>query len=164
MPRPFRAAAICRSVFAPTAWASLTAGATLSANVLAPAEWFALAIARAFASLGLPSACPRALAAARAANVRSLINLALALGEGRVQVQHERLDVRAQLRDDEWDPMGHQAGNEMDVSAEAIERGNRDGAFTVPAGLGVAAASCGRRSIASAPLPVSISTNSPTTS
>jgi hypothetical protein len=33
------------------------------------------------------------LAAARAAIVRSLINLALALG--RVQVQHERLDVRA---------------------------------------------------------------------
>jgi hypothetical protein len=70
------------------------AGATLSANASAPAVWFALAIARASASLGLPRACPRALAAARAANVRSLINLALALGEGRVQVQHERLDVR----------------------------------------------------------------------
>jgi hypothetical protein len=32
--------------------------------------------------------------------------------------------------------MGHQAGNEMDVPAEAIELGNRDGAFTVTAGLG----------------------------
>ena len=63
-------------------------------------------------------------------------HLALALGEGGVQVQHERLDVRAELGDDERDPMGHQAGNEMDVSAEAIELGNRDGAFPVPAGLG----------------------------
>ena len=32
--------------------------------------------------------------------------------------------------------MGHQAGNEMDVSAQPIELGNRYGAFTVPAGLG----------------------------
>jgi hypothetical protein len=53
-----------------------------------------------------------------------------------VQVQHERLDVRAELGDDERDVMRHQAGNEMDVSAEAIELGNRDGAFTVPAGRG----------------------------
>ena len=37
-------AAICRSVFAPAAWASRMAGATLSANASAPAEWFALAI------------------------------------------------------------------------------------------------------------------------
>jgi hypothetical protein len=71
------------------------AGATLSANASAPAVWFALAIARASASLGLPRACPRALAAARAAIVRSLITLPLALGESRVQRQHERLDVRA---------------------------------------------------------------------
>jgi hypothetical protein len=32
--------------------------------------------------------------------------------------------------------MGHQAGNEMDVSAQSIELGNRDGAFAVTAGLG----------------------------
>ena len=63
-------------------------------------------------------------------------HLALALGEGGVKMQHERLDVRAQLGDDERDPMGHQAGNEMDVSAEAIELGNRDRAFSVSAGFG----------------------------
>ena len=63
-------------------------------------------------------------------------HLALALGEGRVQVQHERLDVRAQLGDDERHTVRHQAGNEMDVSAQAIELGNRHRAFTVPAGLG----------------------------
>jgi hypothetical protein len=57
-----------------------------------------------------------------------------------------------------------QAGNEMDVSAQPIELGNRDGAFTRPAGLGERGGKLGRRSIASAPLPVSISTNSPTTS
>src|SRR5271154_2337686 len=32
--------------------------------------------------------------------------------------------------------MGHQAGNEMDVSAQSIELGNRDDAFAVTAGLG----------------------------
>ena len=51
-------------------------------------------------------------------------------------MQHERLDVSAEFGDDEWDPMGHQAGNEMDVSGQPIELGNRDGAFTVSAGLG----------------------------
>ena len=91
-------------------------------------------------------------------------HLALALGEGRVQVQHERLDVRPELGDDERDAVRHQAGNEMDVPAEAIELGNRDRAFPVRRPSASAAASCGRRSIASAPLPVSISTNSPTTS
>src|SRR3984885_10325647 len=44
MPRPLSAAAICRSVFAPAAWASRMAGATLSAKASAPAEWVALAI------------------------------------------------------------------------------------------------------------------------
>jgi hypothetical protein len=44
MPRPLSAAAICRSVFGPAAWASRMAGATLSAKASAPAEWFALAI------------------------------------------------------------------------------------------------------------------------
>jgi len=31
---------------------------------------------------------------------------------------------------------GHEVGNEMDVSAQAIELGNRDGAFALTAGLG----------------------------
>jgi hypothetical protein len=44
MPRPLSAAAICRSVFAPAAFASRMAGATLSAKASAPAEWFASAI------------------------------------------------------------------------------------------------------------------------
>jgi hypothetical protein len=38
--------------------------------------------------------------------------------------------------------MGHQAGNEMDVSAQPIELGNRDGAFTMPPGLGEPVALC----------------------
>ena len=46
------------------------AGATLSANASAPAVWFALAIARASASLALPRACPRALAARESARAR----------------------------------------------------------------------------------------------
>lgn len=86
-----------------------------------------------------------------------------------MKMQHERLDVRTWFGDDERDPMGHQAGNEMDVPAQAIELGNRDGAFTVPAALGERGGELGAsldciRAIASAPSPVSISTNSPTTS
>ena len=41
--------------------------------------------------------------------------------------------LRAQLGDDEREPMGHQAGNEMDVSAQPIELGNCDRAFPVTA-------------------------------
>jgi hypothetical protein len=60
-----------------------------------PRPWFALAIARASASVGLPRACPRALVARESGN-RSLVNhFALALGQGGVEMQNERLDIRA---------------------------------------------------------------------
>ena len=65
-------------------------------------------MARASDSRGLPRACPRALAAASAAFVRCADHRALFLGEGREQVQHERVDVRAKLAADEWDLLRHE--------------------------------------------------------
>jgi hypothetical protein len=59
MLRPFSAAAICRSDFAPAAWASRMAGATFAANASA-----SVLTARASASLGFPNTVPLALAAA----------------------------------------------------------------------------------------------------
>ena len=53
MPRPSSAAAICRSDFAPAAWASRMAGATFAANAYA-----SVLTARASASLGLPNTVP----------------------------------------------------------------------------------------------------------
>ena len=96
-------------------------GATVAANVSAPAVRIALTLARASARRGLPSVCPRALAAARAAFVRSLMilrsrsaerlptglgggesglraladDLAFTFGKGREKVQRERLNVGA---------------------------------------------------------------------
>jgi len=81
-PRPFRAAAIARSVFAPAAWASRTKGATVSAKVSAPALWLAFATARAPSRRGLPRIWPRAFAAARAAFVAGRDHCALFLGQG----------------------------------------------------------------------------------
>src|SRR5262249_31673538 len=76
-------------------------------------------------------------------------------------MQDEGVHVRAKLGDNEWHPLCHQAGDEMDVAAQTIELGDGNGATT--------AASLGERggklwSSASAPLPVSISMNSRTIS
>jgi hypothetical protein len=60
--------------------------------------------------------------------------------------------------------MGHQAGNEMDVSAEAIELGNRDRAFPVTAGLGERDGELRAALDRIRALPVSISANSATIS
>ncbi len=63
--------------------------------------------------LGIAERLSASLGGRQGSNRALADHLSLALGESRVQVQHERLDVRAeQLGDDERDPMGHQAGNE----------------------------------------------------
>ena len=49
------------------------------------------------------------------------------LGDAGVNAEHERVDLGAELGDDEIDLARHQARNERDVSAEAIELGNDDG-------------------------------------
>jgi hypothetical protein len=55
-----------------------------------------------------------------------LDQLALLLGERRVDVKHKRVGVCAQLGDDEWDALGHQARDERHVPAEAVELGHYD--------------------------------------
>jgi hypothetical protein len=75
-------------------------------------------------------------------------------------VEHERISIDAKFGDNEGHTVGHQAGHKSDVPREAVELGNNDRAFVgAPRGQ-----RCGelRPAIegASAPLPVSISTNS----
>ena len=41
---------------------------------------------------------------------------ALLFGERRIQVQHERIDVGAELGNDERDTLRHEAGDEMNVT------------------------------------------------
>ena len=49
---------------------------------------------------------------------------ALLLGDGGVDVQHERIGVRPELRDDERHTPGHQASDEGDVAAQPVELGD----------------------------------------
>jgi hypothetical protein len=44
-------------------------------------------------------------------------------------MQHEWIGIAAQLGDDERHALGHQAGNERDVTGKPIEFGHQDGAF-----------------------------------
>jgi hypothetical protein len=84
---------------------------------------------------------------------------ALLLGERCVEVEHEWVGVGSELRHDEGHPLGHEAGHEGHVAREAVELGHYDRHFFTRA-MFRAAASWGRRSSASVPLPVSASTYS----
>ena len=123
----------------------------------------AAASAMALACAGLPSLTPRALAACEACVGTLRDHAALLLGERGVNVQGERIDVAAQRADDERHPLRHQAGDERDIARQPVELGDADLALRLFAAFS-AAFSCGRRSSASAPLPVSISVNSATIS
>src|SRR5579872_7516631 len=73
-----------------------------------------------------------------------------------IDVQHKRIRVSAQLCHDEWRFVRHQAADEVDVTTQSVELGDDNRGLVFPAALS-AAASCGRRSSASASLPVSTS-------
>src|SRR5712675_2645351 len=77
--------------------------------------------------------------------------------QGSVQVQHERVRVPAEFGHDERHPLSHQARNKGNVSGKPIQLGDDYAAFRTLAAR--AAASWGRLSSASAPLPLSNSTN-----
>ena len=83
--------------------------------------------------------------------------------DGGMNVQHERIDVRPQFGDNERDALHHQAADEVDVAAQPVQLGDDDRCGTCLAPFPsfranfIAAASSGRRSNASAPLPVSTS-------
>ena len=89
------------------------------------------------------------------------ISLRSFLGKRRIQVQHEGIGVGAELGDDERHLVRHQA--EM----KCTSRDSRSSLATTTehfplASVGEGSASCGRRSSASEPLPVSTSTCSAT--
>jgi hypothetical protein len=54
---------------------------------------------------------------------------ALLLGESRVNMQGEGVDVAAERADNERHPLRHQAGDKHDIAAEPVELG--DGDFTL---------------------------------
>ncbi len=59
---------------------------------------------------------------------------ALLLGQRGVEVQHEGVSIRAEFGHDEGHTLRHQAGDEGDVTREAIELGNEHRAFCAPRG------------------------------
>lgn len=58
----------------------------------------------------------------------------LLLGECSIKVEHERLSVGAELRNNEGYTAGHQAGDEGNVAREPIELGNHHRAFLLAGG------------------------------
>ncbi len=76
--------------------------------------------------LGLPSRTPRALAAARAARVRSEISRPLLFGDAREDVEQERRNIRPKLRDEERNALRHEAADEMNVARKPIELSDDD--------------------------------------
>ena len=71
---------------------------------------------RASARPGLPSRVP-AFLRRRQSGFRALGNQrAFFFGQRGVNVQHERIDVRPQLRDDERHVVDHEAGNKVNVA------------------------------------------------
>jgi hypothetical protein len=60
---------------------------------------------------------------------------ALFLGQGGIEVQHERVSISAQLCHDEGRSVRHQARDEMDIAAQAIELRNQDRRFRLLGGL-----------------------------
>lgn len=54
---------------------------------------------------------------------------AFLLGQGRPEVEGERIDIEPKLGDNELDPVPHQPADEVHVSAEAVELGDDHGAL-----------------------------------
>jgi hypothetical protein len=57
---------------------------------------------------------------------------ALLFGERGKEVQYERIDVRAEVRDHEWNAMRHEAGNEMDITRQPVKLRYGDRASQCP--------------------------------
>jgi len=54
------------------------------------------------------------------------------LGKGGEEVQHEWVNVRSKLSDQEWDLVGHEAADEVNVATQAVELGHRNVASELP--------------------------------
>ena len=110
--------------------------------------------------VGLPSFTPRFRAACKASPGALRDHAPFLLGQRRVDMEQERIGVGTKLGDDKRHPVCHQAGNECTLRDSRSSLATQTAGSCLRAALS-AAASLGRRSRASAPLPVSISVNSP---
>src|SRR6478672_1346614 len=98
-------------------------GITLAARWSARSTISATAFWRASSRFGLPSATPRALAAAKASVVRLLISArsfcASAANRCRIGI-----NVRTEISDQERHPMNHQARDEMNITGQPVQFGD----------------------------------------
>jgi TolB-like protein/class 3 adenylate cyclase len=157
--RALSAAAISLSVFAPAFCASLMIGSTLAANLSASADTASKAFLRATWSLGLPRVTPRALAAARACRVRwpIIFSSFSATAASRCRTKGSTSGPRSATRNGTlWTikPLMKWTSRPRRSSLETPTKH-----FSLRAAA-KAALSCGLRSMASAPFPLSTSMNS----
>jgi|SRR5271166_2179906 len=116
-PRPFKAAAICLSDFAPAALASAMTGATVAANVSAPAMRVALTVARAVGEARVAEGLPTGLGGGES-GLRALRDQrALFLSESGVQVQQERT---SEIGDQKRRLVRHEPADEVNVTLPEV--------------------------------------------
>ena len=100
-------------------------GSTLAANLSAEAVTVSTALLRATWRLGLPRVTPRALAAARACRVRVEIRARSFSASAAKRCRTKGSTSGPKLGDQEGDLVGHEATDEVNVAAEAVQLGHR---------------------------------------
>ncbi len=105
----------------------------------------------------LPSGSPRSFLRKQGGAGALGYQPALFLNKCSVDVQHEGIGVSTEFSNDEGHPLRREARDKRHVARQAAKLGYKHGAFALRA-CASSAASLGRRSMASAPLPVSTST------
>src|SRR5262249_53120958 len=120
-----------RMLVTPLACISLMMGRTLAANASAISLRALMEARRAAARRGPPSFLPRALAAARAALVRSLI---APRSCSATAARMWTVSLLACVLGDELDVAVHQRGNEGEIAGEAVELGDDELGLVLAAG------------------------------
>ena len=137
-PREFSTKANPRRSETPLARSDSTIGSTLAAKVSASSVRDRRPNAAASRALrGLPSLAPCAFRAASAAFCPFRDQPAFLFRQRSVEVQHERVCIRAKLGDYERNTLGHEIRNEGYVAGEPVELGNQDRTLR-PAGTAAA--------------------------
>ena len=124
MPRAFSASAMARRVVEPLACIWRTTGSTLAANASAPARFALAPLACASPRfVGCPGRHPAPFWRPRLPGSGAK-SVAFLLGQGGMDVQHERVGISAHLGYDERQTLRHQAGDESHVAGKAAEPGH----------------------------------------
>jgi hypothetical protein len=134
MPRALRASATAASVVAPEALMLSTIGRTFAAKRLVSAVIATRPMALASATFVVAE-----LDALRLLRGEGCLGALgdhgpLLLRQGGEKMQHEWIAVGAKLGDHERDALGHQARHEGNVTGQAVELGDEDGAFGAASG------------------------------